>query len=666
VRVPAAEQWLPDEEDDVVPKPDPQLMDRIAAFTDDGTVALWTARALAKAFAKSPKEILVDDEKLRHIVDWIAGALQEDDPWTRRTDAAGIPVKLLNIGTFDHACRKADKEIRAKGRIVRQNLIAAGLEVSGGETVMTLKDGWRIVRLTTPKHLDYETAFMDHCIGNGSYDERVETGRSLFYSLRDADNRPHATMEVVEEHFLRVAQCFGRGNDIPAPEIRPMLLEFFESKEADYGQFAPAFGRIMDVEGRLHDLKSIGPDFRARGPVWFVPDTDVALPAGMIFSDSVTVFTGAGITFADGTNIFGHLFLNPDSMESLPDDFLASNGVSARDAGIRKIGARFKSMGDADFWRCPIAGIGQGAVFGGDLKLSGCSLDVLPDLFVSGMLVLGPGVRTIGDNFLCRSLEASESELERIGDNVVVTNRCRLPASLLSIGRNFRTHPTLEISAPGLASIGDGLTVSGSLLIYDSSLEALPAECSIGRGLQARGSRISSLPTDLKIGFGIDDEDFTSERRSALDMKGSMLASLPAGFRFAGDVTLDGCPIEELPSGLRVGGDLYVNDTPLTTLPADMRVGLDVMANRSAILRLPDGLELLWLGLKDTPIAELPNGLVLKDGGDFGGTRITGLPSDIRASGQLTLPCEMELPAGVVATIDFRKAPECEASSPMF
>ena len=74
---------------------------------------------------------------------------------------------------------------------------------------MRLDNGMRIVKLTTPEALDYESKIMGHCVGSGAYDRRMQTGSIEIYSLRDDNNEPHVTFEV-KDHAIH--QCKGKEN----------------------------------------------------------------------------------------------------------------------------------------------------------------------------------------------------------------------------------------------------------------------------------------------------------------------------------------------------------------------------------------------------------------------------------------------------------------------
>lgn len=97
------------------------------------------------------------------------------------------------------------------------------------------EDGWRVVQLGTKGQLEYEGARMDHCVD--TYVDDVANGTSAILSLRDADNAPHGTMEVLvgeggharpqDPRFWRsVLQLKGASNDPVDPSTHPRWWRF--------------------------------------------------------------------------------------------------------------------------------------------------------------------------------------------------------------------------------------------------------------------------------------------------------------------------------------------------------------------------------------------------------------------------------------------------------
>jgi len=95
------------------------------------------------------------------------------------------------------------------------------------------EDGFRWVKLVTQLQFEREGRLMNHCVGNGSYYNRWRTSStSEFFSLRDRQNNPHATLEVAYDNshpLVRkgsVVQCRGNSNHRPDNKYQPFIKKF--------------------------------------------------------------------------------------------------------------------------------------------------------------------------------------------------------------------------------------------------------------------------------------------------------------------------------------------------------------------------------------------------------------------------------------------------------
>lgn len=100
--------------------------------------------------------------------------------------------------------------------------------VPQGEVVVELSDGWTAQELTTKEQLDREGEVMQHCVG--SYFNEVNNDKTTIYSLRDAQGRPHVTIEVKNGH---VEQVQGKQNEKPAAKYQPYVDEFEKWLESE-------------------------------------------------------------------------------------------------------------------------------------------------------------------------------------------------------------------------------------------------------------------------------------------------------------------------------------------------------------------------------------------------------------------------------------------------
>jgi Uncharacterized low-complexity proteins len=97
-------------------------------------------------------------------------------------------------------------------------------DIPQGVEVYEFPDGYTVQKLSA-EDLESEGEVMQHCVGG--YCEAVESGDSVIYSLRDANGKPHATMEFSPEKE-RFVQIYGKQNVKTAAKYVPYLLEFIE------------------------------------------------------------------------------------------------------------------------------------------------------------------------------------------------------------------------------------------------------------------------------------------------------------------------------------------------------------------------------------------------------------------------------------------------------
>lgn len=148
----------------------------------------------------------------------------------------------------------------------------------------------QVVNIKNKAGLNYEGCIMHHCVG--SYASRVEKGETQIYSLRDMGDVnkelvPHATIEVKNG---KIKQIKGRHDGIIACEyvdtVRDMLLTLIKSSDfndiinddgiaiADKNNI----GIFKDVNGKIHDLFSIGEQEVTFGAITITQEALTALP----------------------------------------------------------------------------------------------------------------------------------------------------------------------------------------------------------------------------------------------------------------------------------------------------------------------------------------------------------------------------------------------------
>jgi hypothetical protein len=122
---------------------------------------------------------------------------------------------------YDQARSNADKWLKAqikKGKTI--NEVASDFEV-----FMEFENGFKIVKLLGENAYKKEGYLMGHCVA--SY---FGLQSSFIYSLRDNQNNPHATIELLYDNS-KIKQVKGKGNGSIHPLYIKYILQFFEKVE---------------------------------------------------------------------------------------------------------------------------------------------------------------------------------------------------------------------------------------------------------------------------------------------------------------------------------------------------------------------------------------------------------------------------------------------------
>ena len=130
------------------------------------------------------------------------------------------------------------------------------------DVVYDFGNGFTIVKVP-PEDLDTEGDNMGHCVGG--YCDAVSSGRTVIYSLRNRNNMPHATIEVVFGGNLsratnspgRVDQIKGKQNEPPVPKYRPMIKQWLKTTDFEYienGDYQAILG-VEDFQDELEGDK---------------------------------------------------------------------------------------------------------------------------------------------------------------------------------------------------------------------------------------------------------------------------------------------------------------------------------------------------------------------------------------------------------------------------
>ncbi len=244
-----------------------------------------------------------------------------------------------------------------------------------------------------------------------------------------------------------------------------------------------------------------------------------------------------------------------------------------------------------------VDGLPDGLNFLG-LSLKNCPLltELPEDLPIQYLSVMWcPNLKHLPEGLELAHLYLFDSDIETIPEKsscflTLVLIDClrikRLPACCKAITRDFVVE-----NCPSLISIPDLDIVHGDFNLRNTQVTSLPEHLKIGGSLWMYKTPIETLPADIRVGTDI-----------LLGGCGS-LKSLPEGLMVNGDLDLSETSIQQLPKGLIVKGDLNLTDTAICSLPEDLIVGGDVIAPENVLNgitinhEVPDNLaNLIWEG----------------------------------------------------------------------
>lgn len=106
---------------------------------------------------------------------------------------------------------------------------AKRLSLDENRIVYRTLDNKHFFYLLIPSELKYEGQYMGHCIGTNSfYATRLKKNQIQILSLRDENNLPHVTIEMIlqPDGLLRTGQISGKGNHPPIDKYQNMITEY--------------------------------------------------------------------------------------------------------------------------------------------------------------------------------------------------------------------------------------------------------------------------------------------------------------------------------------------------------------------------------------------------------------------------------------------------------
>jgi hypothetical protein len=377
-----------------------------------------------------------------HVADWLAAAVLEGAAWLDNKDEFGRPKKLMKYGSLDRISAEADKVMLRKARIVGKPAVTD----ADIEFIARLDGGFAIVRLLTPTALDAESAEMQHCVGHGSYDERLASTDTMFLSLRDRNGKPHATAEI---RAGVVQQVSGKQNESPKFKYIVPLFGYFVSQGYDVAGYGTgSCGWVITVDGTVHANDRLPESISVPGNL-DLTDRDRQIPQEIAAA--------------------GNVFVRIDHDQSAP---------------------RFIKAG-------------------GDICLSGAGFRELPAIESTGHLVLentrierlSPGLCLKGLSVIRTPLVGLPDDIKVNGELCLITTCVRsLPPSLWNWKEDkASSYGSVDISDSPVSSLGGLSHVRGNLRIVSTAMTELPEGIEVEKHLDIIGGSIQRIPTGTKV-----------------------------------------------------------------------------------------------------------------------------------------------------------------------
>jgi hypothetical protein len=540
-----------------------QLSNRLKQITD-GDQQLWrllnlsVGRVLIRYVDRDEPNVSagltvnVHAQAIHHIRDWLKASLVNDVPWLSNLDVRDRPKKLMKCRDIDALLHEADKDMRKQNAAIARKPLAEGEEVLEFECA----DGWSLVRLLTPGALDRESVIMQHCIGNGAYDERLENEQFRYLSLRDPAGKPHGTMEISGSTLL---QFYGKQNAVPIEKYLRIALPFFIEERIDCG--ISRCGLITDVAGQTYLVSE--------------------LPEELVVSGRNVVLTSTSerkITLPNIMRIEGKLTLI-GVFENIPECIVVDGDLEI--GLIGEDGFASGSSGETSFSRLP-----QEILVTGDMYMRYIPVTELPtDMRVEGYLdMAGAGLTRLPQCLRCGSLDISYTQVKAFDTVHFITDETSRASSRMFMARSSKLESIagtprfyqLDIGGTNVTALPDGLYVERDLKIEGTPIGVLPEGMTIGGSLYADRCPITCLPSRLNVEGGAHFDKSVVRFPNKFNMPGSLYVrwgeiEVMADDIEAKDIVFYGSKLHGLPTRIRTG-KLHLDETTVRRIDGDVSV----------------------------------------------------------------------------------------------
>jgi len=183
---------------------------------------------------------------------------------------------------------------------------------------------YKWVQLVTKQDCQEEGSTMGHCIGNSSHNQRVSSGVSVAFSLRDKYNRPHLTLEAYSKD-KRIFEFKGHSNSTPKSEY----LDYFVELNNKYN-----FSEITDntkvaFENNIKAVQEIA----SSNSTFFTFDFQLRLgllpfESGESYLEQINISSAQSINIPDNVKIYNSFSIATSGSVVLGDNVLIGGDLS--------------------------------------------------------------------------------------------------------------------------------------------------------------------------------------------------------------------------------------------------------------------------------------------------------------------------------------------------
>lgn len=374
-------------------------------------LALCVGRLMLKA-ARQDEDLLegFSTKDIKHVADWLKAAVANEEAWLGNVDEQGRTKKLLKFGSMAALVTEANNAMLLESKKLGNVKLRDGDETLHYE----LTDGAYLAHLQTPAALDRESSEMQHCIGNGGYDDLLDDEDNLFLSLRDRHGNAHATLQIEDGV---ITQLYGKQNELPVRKYIDMLIPYMKGKAFEAEVPAGLLGYVIDMDGNWHPVDNLPDGLTIEGYL-DLSNTDITkLPARL--------------------TVRGTLRVNSTNLTELPRGLKVTGDLHIGCTGITELPEGLKIGGSLYAYRLAMKTLPRGLIVGKHLYVMNTELTVLPDdLSVGGDIVFkGTGITELPD-----IIDDRKRIVTNDGPMSAAKFRATYSASRTDVGQPVATH----------------------------------------------------------------------------------------------------------------------------------------------------------------------------------------------------------------------------------